>query len=105
MTQKRASLICLNDTQYYHCVSRCVRRSYLCGVDAYSGQSYEHRHAWVEERILYLCSVFAIDICAYAVMSNHVHMVLHVDVDKALGWSNKRVLSLWHTLYKGTLLT
>ncbi|MFT5839825.1 MAG: REP element-mobilizing transposase RayT [Flavobacteriales bacterium] len=105
MTQKRASLICLTDTPYYHCVSRCVRRSFLCGIDAYSGQSYEHRRAWVEERLFYLCSVFAIDICAYAVMSNHVHVVLHVDVDKALGWSDKQVLSLWHTLYKGTLLT
>jgi REP element-mobilizing transposase RayT len=81
MTQKRASLISLSDTPYYHCVSRCVRRSFLCGVDPYSGQSYEHRRAWVEERLLYLCSVFAIDICAYAVMSNHVHLVLHVDVD------------------------
>ena len=105
MTQKRASLISLTDTPYYHCVSRCVRRSYLCGLDSYSGQSYEHRRAWVEERLLYLSSVFAIDICAYAVMSNHVHVVLHVDVDKAQNWSNKQVLALWHTLYKGTLLT
>jgi hypothetical protein len=105
MTQKRASLISLTDTPFYHCVSRCVRRSFLCGVDAYSGQNYEHRRGWVEERLLFLSSVFAIDICAYAVMSNHVHVVLHVDVDKALGWSDKQVLALWHTLYKGTLLT
>ncbi|MDU0354308.1 transposase [Paraglaciecola aquimarina] len=105
MTQKRASLISLSDTPFYHCVSRCVRRSFLCGVDHYSGQNYEHRRAWVEERLLFLSSVFAIDICAYAVMSNHVHVVLHVDVDKALNWSNKQVLALWHTLYKGTLLT
>ena len=105
MTQKRASLISLSDTCYYHCVSRCVRRSFLCGFDAYSGQSYEHRRGWVEDRLLFLSSVFAIDICAYAVMSNHVHLVLHVDVDKALGWSDKQVIALWHTLYKGTLLT
>ena len=105
MTQKRSSLISLSDTCFYHCVSRCVRRSYLCGVDAYSGQNYEHRRAWVEERLLYLSGVFAIDICAFAVMSNHVHVVLHVDVDKALGWSDKQVLALWHTLYRGTLLT
>ena len=58
-----------------------------------------------EERLLHLSSVFAIDICAYAVMSNHVHVVLHVDVDKALNWSDKQVLALWHSLYKGTLLT
>ena len=86
-------------------MSRCVRRSYLCGVDDYSGQNYEHRRGWVEERLLFLSSVFAIDICAFAVMSNHVHLVLHVDVEKAQGWSDKQVLALWHTLYKGTLLT
>ena len=105
MTHKRASLISLANTPFYHCVSRCVRRSFLCGVDSYSGQSYEHRRGWVEERLLFLSSVFSIDICAYAVMSNHVHLVLHVDVDKASQWSDKQVLALWHTLYKGTLLT
>jgi REP element-mobilizing transposase RayT len=105
MAQKRSSLISLSDTCYYHCVSRCVRRSFLCGMDAYSGQSYEHRRGWVEDRLLYLSSVFALDVCAYAVMSNHVHVVLYVDVEKALRWSDKQVLSLWHTLYKGTLLT
>ena len=43
MTHKRASLISLANTPFYHCVSRCVRRSFLCGVDSYSGQSYEYR--------------------------------------------------------------
>ena len=38
-------------------------------------------------------------------MSNHLHVVLHVDVKKAQGWSDKKVLALWHSLYKGTLLT
>jgi hypothetical protein len=41
-----------------------VRRSYLCGVDDYSGQNYEHRRGRVEERLLYLFSVFAIDSAA-----------------------------------------
>jgi REP element-mobilizing transposase RayT len=105
MPRSRNSQVSLIDTPYYHCVSRCVRRSFLCGVDSYTGQSYEHRRAWVEERLLYLSSVYAIDICAYAVMSNHVHVVVHVDVDKAQGWSDKQVISLWHTIYKGTLIT
>ena len=105
MTQKRESLISLSDTPYYHCVSRCVRRSFLCGIDKYSGQSYEHRREWVESRLLYLASVFAIDICAFAVMSNHVHVVLFVDVETAKAWSDKEVVEHWHTLYKGTLLT
>jgi len=105
MPQPRSSQISLSDTPYYHCVSRCVRRSFLCGIDNYSGQSYEHRRGWVEERLLFLASVFSIDICAYAVMSNHVHVVLHVDVKQTQVWSDNDVAERWHRLHKGTLLT
>jgi hypothetical protein len=67
----------------YHCVSRCVRRAFLCGTDPVSGQSYEHRRGWLEERILALPQIFAIQVAAYAVMSNHYHVVLFVDSDQA----------------------
>lgn len=105
MPQTRQSQISLIDTPYYHCVSRCVRRSFLCGVDNVSGQSYEHRRGWVEDRLLFLGAVFAIDICAYAVMSNHTHVVLCVDKELADSWSMDEVIHRWHKLYKGTLLT
>ncbi|GAC09217.1 hypothetical protein [Paraglaciecola chathamensis] len=105
MPQPRKSQISLIDTPYYHCVSRCVRRSFLCGVDKYSGQSYEHRRGWVEERLLFLATVFAIDICAYAVMNNHTHVVLCVDKALADNWDNNEVLRRYHKLHRGTLLT
>jgi hypothetical protein len=105
MPQPRKSQISLIDTPYYHCVSRCVRRSFLCGQDKFTGQSYEHRRGWVEERLLFLSSVFAIDISAYAVMSNHTHVVLHVDETVAQSWSMEEVVRRWHQLHKGTLLT
>ncbi|MDF2176847.1 transposase [Aliiglaciecola sp. CAU 1673] len=88
-----------------HCVSRCVRRAYLCGEDKLSGKSYEHRRQWVEDELLRLGQVFAMDICAYAVMSNHTHVVLFVDKAMALSWSVEEVLNRWHSLHKGTLLT
>jgi REP element-mobilizing transposase RayT len=105
MPQARKSQISLIDTPYYHCVSRCVRRSFLCGQDNFTGQSYEHRRGWVESRLLFLASVFAIDIAAYAVMTNHTHVVLCVDKDQADSWSTSEVIRHWHQLHKGTLLT
>ena len=105
MPQPRSIQISLSDTHYYHCVSRCVRHSFLCGFDKHSGQSYEHRRSWVEERLLFLSSIFSIDICAFAVMSNHVHVVLHVDVEQVNVWTDSDVVERWHRLHKGTLLT
>ncbi|WP_102797436.1 transposase [Bowmanella denitrificans] len=105
MPKSRASQVSLVDTPYYHCVSRCVRRAFLCGEDKISGQNYEHRRQWVEDALLKLAEVFAIDVSAYAVMSNHTHVVLCVDKDQALSWSMEDVLGRWHKLFKGTLLT
>ena len=87
MTQKRESLISLEATSFYHCYVRCVRRAYLCGEDYSTGQNYDHRKQWLVSRIRFLSYVYAIDVCAYAVMSNHYHVVLHVDKDRALAWS------------------
>ena len=103
MPKARKSQISLFDTPYYHCISRCVRRAFLCGEE--NGKSFEHRRQWVEDRIHVLSEVFTIGVCAYAVMSNHTHLVLHINKDKALTLSTEEVLWRWHSLYKGTLLT
>ena len=105
MPSARKTQISLIDTPYYHCISRCVRRAFLCGEDRLTGKSYEHRRGWVEQKLLALGQVFAIDVCAYAVMSNHVHLVLFVDEAMALSWSDQEVAERWHRLFKGTLLT
>ena len=105
MAVARKRQVSLIDTPYYHCISRCVRRAFLCGEDKATGQSFEHRRAWVENKLLFLDSVFAIDVAAYAVMSNHSHLVLYVDEDTAKYWTTFEVISRWHQLFKGTLLT
>ena len=83
MTRPRSCLISLAETPWYHVVNRCVRRAFLCGQDAATGQCFEHRRGWIETRIRELASVFTIDVAAYAVMSNHYHAVLRVDAARA----------------------
>ena len=104
MALPRKRQISLIDTPYYHCVSRCVRRAYLCGQDALTGNSYEHRRHWVEKRLLLLGTAFTIDVCAFAVMSNHTHVVLHVDKDKALALTDMEVLLRWQSIHRPSFL-
>ena len=105
MAIARKRQISLADTKYYHCISRCVRHAYLCGEDSLTGKSYEHRRGWVEQKLFSLAKIFCIDICAYAVMSNHTHIVLYVDDKKANRLNDKAILLRWHKLCKGTPLT
>jgi REP element-mobilizing transposase RayT len=93
MTVARKQLISIDDTPYYHIVTRCVRRAFLCGTDKYSGKCFEHRRQLIVDRIKQLAEVFNIDVCAYAVMSNHYHLVLKVNSTE--GWDEKRVLIHW----------
>ncbi len=104
MTQPRSALVSLDDTPWYHCVCRCVRRAFLCGDDTFSGQNFDHRRGWIAERIKVLSAVFAIDIAAYAVMSNHYHIIMRIDRDRALDWSVETVLKRWTMLYTGSPL-
>jgi len=90
-TQARSLFVTPGQADHYHCVSRCVRRAWLCGRDKLTGKSFEHRKAIVERRILALSDIFSVGIYAYAVMSNHVHVVLSVLPDRARDWSDKEV--------------
>lgn len=99
VTKPRRQLVSLNDTPYYHCVGRCVRRAFLCGNDGKT--CYEHRRQWVEDRIKLLSSIFTIDIAAYAIMSNHYHLVLHIDRKCAKALSDTDVIDRWLSIHKG----
>jgi len=101
MTQPRKQQVCLEATPYYHCICRCVRRAFLCGDDSVTGQNFDHRKQWLVDKITELSSVFAIELCAYAIMSNHYHLVLKVDKQKAQHWSDETVVQHWMQLFKG----
>jgi putative transposase len=83
----------------YHCFSRCVRRAFLCGFDLVTGRDFSHRKAWLVDRLRYLAAIFAIEVCAYAVMETHHHSVLRTRPDIAATWPDREVAIRWLTLF------
>ncbi len=65
-----------------------MRRAFLCGKDAHTGFDFEHRRQWIVDRIKLLCSIFAVDLCAYAVKQ----------------WTDEEVASRWMQIFNGPLL-
>ena len=98
MPKPRCQQISVTETPYYHLVSRCVRRAFLCGVT--ESYNFEHRRNWILERLSLLTQMFAIDIAAFALMSNHYHLVVRVDTTKAAAWSAKEIADRWQLLFR-----
>lgn len=102
MPQPRRQLVNLEATPFYHVHSRCVRQQFLCGLDRQTGRDFSHRRSWIRNRIREVASAFAIHVYAYAVMSNHFHVVVAVDQAAAEQWSDLEVARRWRLLFKGS---
>jgi putative transposase len=83
----------------YHCFSRCVRRAFLYGFDTLTHRDFSHRKTWLVDRLRYLAAIFAIEVCAYAVMDNHYHTILRTRPDIVASWSDREVATRWLTLF------
>ena len=99
MTLARKNQVCLESTKHYHLVNRCVRRSFLCGFDKLTGIDYSHRKQWFLDYLCYLLESFSMHVCAHAVMSNHYHLVVYVDDDKAKSWTREDVIARCSRLF------
>lgn len=101
MTLARSVILNAHPNGAFHCMSRCVRRAFLCGYDRQTGASYSHRRRWIVERIELLARSFSVSIHAYAIMENHFHIVLQMDQDRAAGWNEREVVQRWLAIYPG----
>jgi REP element-mobilizing transposase RayT len=95
MATPRSQLIDLEHPLHYHLVSRCVRRGLLCGKDPHSRKDYEHRKTWLKERMFHLAQCFAVAIDAFAIMSNHFHLVVYYDPQDSYRWTDAEVADRW----------
>lgn len=93
MTTARNKIVDLNVTRYYHCISRCVRGAFLCGGEL------EHRKQWLEDRLEHLANSFAVSVAGFAVMDNHLHVLVRIDPDSASDWSDEEVIRRWLSVY------
>ena len=87
----RREIVNEDDISVYHCMARCVRQAFLCGFDAASGKNFDHCKAWIENRLENLASIFAVEIAGFAVMSNHLHLILRLRPDVVQAWTDQEV--------------
>lgn len=103
MTIARKQIVDDQTAGFYHCTNRCVRRTFLCGIDKLTGKDFSHRKDWLENRMLELTTIFSVDIYAYTVMENHYHIVLYSAPLEPLSWTDEQVAKRWLLAYPGRL--
>jgi REP element-mobilizing transposase RayT len=92
--------ICATDKiQVFHLINRCVRRTFLCGEDVTTGKDYSHRKEWIRSRLEELAGIFALDVMSFAVLSNHLHVVVRTRPDIVKSWSDEEVALHWWRLF------
>ena len=95
----RDEIFAEDEIQAFHLVNRCVRRTYLCGLDDITGRDYSHRKQWIRDRLEVLAGIFAVDVLSFAVMSNHLHVVARTRPDIVKAWSDDEVALRWWNLF------
>lgn len=95
MATPRKHLIHPDVPLFYHLVSRCVQRAFLCGFDDVSGKDYSHRKAKLIDRLHFLTKHFAVDLHGYSIMSNHFHLCVFHDPKIHLQWTDDEVADRW----------
>jgi hypothetical protein len=95
MAIARARLVDLSIARWYHCITRCVRRASLLG----EGEGKFDRRDWIEQRLAELGDLFAIAVGGFAIMNNHLHVLLRIDPERAAAWSDEEVVQRWAKLF------
>ncbi len=93
MTIARAHLVDPSVTRWYHCVTHCVRRAFLLGEGPHD------RKEWIENRLQELAQIFSVAVAGFAVLDNHLHLLVRLDPDVAKGWTDEEVVRRWGRLF------
>jgi hypothetical protein len=80
---RRSDIVDAENPGVYHCISRCVRKESLLTSHA--------RRSWIVTRLQFLAERLAIDVVSFAVMQNHLHLLLRIRPDIVRTWSDRDV--------------
>jgi len=93
MTTARKDLVDVDVTRWYHCISKCTRACHLLNGGP------DDRKRWIEERLQMLDQAFAIAVGGFSVMDNHLHLLIRLDPEEAVQWSDQEVIRRWIAVY------
>ena len=68
----------------------------------HSRSAEAYRHDWVRDAVRSHAEIFAVDVLAYAVMSNHLHLVVRTDPVRVADWSADTVARRWAAAHPRT---
>ena len=92
MTIARVHLVDPLVSRWYHCITRCVRRARLLGEGI-------DRKEWIEHRLKELAEIFGISVAGFAVLDNHLHLLVRLDPETVENWSDEEVIRRWARLF------
>jgi REP element-mobilizing transposase RayT len=95
MTMARRQIVHEGERGVYHCMARCVRQAYLCGINKLTGANFEDRRGWIRDRLMELSELFGIDVLSYSVMHNHHHNVIRTRPDVVEQLNDEEVVRRW----------
>jgi REP element-mobilizing transposase RayT len=72
MTYPRSRTISKTEDGRYHVISKTVRGAYLLT----SNDVYDYRKMWILDKMIFLANIFYVGTISYALMDNHMHIVL-----------------------------
>jgi len=94
----RESLIDKNECTIVHTVAKTARDLFLLGDDFATNTRNSHRKDWIIDIMEFQNSLMAIDLLAFCLMNNHVHLLLRSRPDAVKEWDDLEVARRWMTL-------
>lgn len=93
MTVARSQLVDVEVTPWYHVISKTVRGAFLLR------EGQEDRKRWIEDRLRFLSEVYAVEVAGFAILDNHLHVLVRLSPEQLQDLSDEDVVRRWAKLF------